>query len=69
VESSLAVPAGGERCGMVTLQQAAELVRQGDLARLERLPEGEVAQLASKVDEGELASATCMVWPASFASA
>jgi hypothetical protein len=43
---------------MVTLQQAAELVRQGDLARLERLPEGEVAQLASKVDEGEHANST-----------
>lgn len=38
---------------MVTFQQAAELVWQGDLAGLENLSESDAKQLASKVDEGK----------------
>ena len=46
----------------VNIQQAAELVRTGDIASLERLPDSEAEQLATKVDEGERSKAAqhCM---------
>lgn len=38
---------------MVNFQEAAEFVRTGDIASLERLPDSEAKELATKVDEGE----------------
>ena len=38
---------------MVNIQKAAELVRTEDIASLERLPDSEAKELATKVDEGE----------------